>query len=106
MPRFRLRAAPGNSGTVSGTLRRREGSDFRLAAALDGMEWELPTVKHLMARCEALLSPWQQCEVTLSVTWRETASHPVPLWRVKRRSPSKPLTADAAQEPLRFNRDD
>lgn len=102
MGRFRLKASPGSEGTMTGTLRRREGNDFRLTSVLVGVEWELPTTTSLMARCAALLKPWQQCEVEISLTWSDTNAHPVPIWRVKRRSPSVQLVAEAVTLPLRL----
>lgn len=104
--RFRLRASPGNDGTVSGTLRRRHGDDFRLSAVLAGAEWELPEAKHLMQQCNAALPvEWTQREVTITLRWRYVESEAYPwkaTWHVARKSPVAPLQKDAEQRVLRF----
>ena len=103
MSRFRLKATPGSEGTLTGTLRRREGDDFRVAAVLGGVEWELPATEHLVARCAALVEPWQQCEVILSLRWAQSpgAQHPRAIWRVKRRSLSEQLKGEHQSEMFR-----
>lgn len=98
MPRFQVR--PGQNGSVTGLLRRRDGDDFRLEALLCGVEWELPKSKGLLAQCRKLL-PWPmgQCEVRLRVRWVETEEdeRAWAAWRVERRSKSVKLRNEQGQ---------
>lgn len=109
MSRYRLRAAPGHDGSVTGTLRRREGDDFRLAAYLQGVEWELPAVGHLITQAErALPDEWTEREVTLSIRWRKLDVEPPAFpwrsrWHLKRRSDVRPLAASPPQNVIRFD---
>lgn len=101
---YRLRVSPGREGSVNGTLRRREGDDFRLQG-LFAIEWELPTAKPLLEAARRLLAPWEECEVSLSIRWhrRDGASYPwVPRWRLVRTSASRPLAVSEVQGVLHF----
>lgn len=112
--RYRLRASPGNSGAVTGTLRRRHGDDFRLVAVIAGLEWELPSVKHLVAQARAALPvEWAEIEVTLTCRWRRLDVEPPAFpwsstWHLRKRSAARPLQLDElAPSPVkRFSADD